>query len=73
MATVKMDAKGLKCPRPTLEMTVKAKQLKPGDILEVEADCPTFEDDLKKWCSRMKKTLLWVRDEGGFKRCQVQF
>lgn len=47
---------------------------KKGDILEVIADCPTFENDVKNWCRRNNKTLLWIRDEGnGVKRCQVQF
>jgi tRNA 2-thiouridine synthesizing protein A len=74
MAVVTIDAKGLKCPRPTLEMTVKAKSMNTGDVMEVVADCPTFEKDVKAWCERMKKVLLWMRDEGeGAKRCQVQF
>ena len=73
-ATQVMDFKGLKCPLPTLKMTTMLhKSLKPGDVLEVIADCATFENDLKTWCNRMKKTLLWVRNEGnGIKRCQVQ-
>jgi len=55
-------------------MTIKSLQMKKGDILEVVADCSTFENDLKNWCQRNKKVLLWVRDEGdGVKRCQVQF
>ena len=72
-ATKVLDLKGLKCPMPTLKMTtVLHKDLKQGDVLEVVADCPTFENDLKVWCSRMKKTLLWVREEGSARRCQVQ-
>jgi tRNA 2-thiouridine synthesizing protein A len=48
--------------------------MKKGDILEVVADCPTFENDVKNWCRRNNKILLWIRDEGnGVKRCQVQF
>lgn len=72
--TTVLDLKGLKCPMPTLKMTTAARtSFKEGDILEVIADCPTFENDLKIWCHRMKKVLLWVRDEGnGVKRCQVQ-
>ncbi len=74
MATVVLDLKGLKCPQPTLQMTVKVRtELKAGDMLEVVADCPTFANDLKGWGERMKKTILWVKDEGnGAKRCQVK-
>jgi tRNA 2-thiouridine synthesizing protein A len=74
MATVNLDAIGLKCPQPTLKMTVLATKMKPGDVLEVTADCPTFEKDVRDWCSRAKKILLWLREEGGSrKRCQIQF
>ena len=73
-ATKVMDLKGLKCPMPTLKMTTAVfKECKPGDVLEVMADCPTFEKDVKIWCQRNKKVLLWIRDEGNnVKRCQVQ-
>jgi tRNA 2-thiouridine synthesizing protein A len=47
--------------------------INPGDVLEVTADCPTFEKDIRDWCSRSKKILLWIRDEGTAKICQIQF
>jgi len=74
MATVALDARGLKCPQPILKIAAKSPELKPGDLLEVAADCATFEKDIRMWCERMKKTLLWIRDEGqGSFRCQIQF
>jgi tRNA 2-thiouridine synthesizing protein A len=74
MAQQTLDATGLKCPQPTLRITVHAVRMQPGDILEVVADCPTFEKDVRDWCTRSKKVLLWVRDEGGGKkRCQIKF
>ena len=71
MATQTHDLRGLKCPQPTLKMTVLSHKLAKGDIMEVMADCPTFESDVRNWCDRSKKTLLMMRDEGAFKRCQV--
>jgi TusA-related sulfurtransferase len=51
-----------------------ASKLKSGDVLEVVANCPTFEKDIREWCTRAKKTLLWARDEGsGTKRVQIKF
>jgi TusA-related sulfurtransferase len=74
MAVVNLDCMGLKCPQPVLRIAAKSAELKPGDVLEVIADCPTFEKDVKQWCERTKKTLLWLREEGeGKKRCQIQF
>jgi tRNA 2-thiouridine synthesizing protein A len=74
MATVNLDALGLICPQPVLKIAAKSAELKSGDILEVVADCPTFEKDVRLWCERTKKPLLWVRsDDNGHKRCQIQF
>ena len=73
MAIHTLDAVGLNCPRPTLKITSMSVKVKPGDILEVTADCPTFEKDVRDWCSRFKKVLLWIRDEGMVKKCQIQF
>jgi len=73
MAISQLDARGLKCPQPTLKITVLSVKLKPGDVLEVVADCPTFESDVRNWCTRSKKTLLWIKDEGTAKRLQIQF
>jgi len=48
--------------------------MKQGDILEVVADCASFEKDMREWCVRAGKNLLWVRDEGeGSKRVQIKF
>jgi tRNA 2-thiouridine synthesizing protein A len=74
MATIKLDALGFKCPQPILKIAAKSAEMVNGDTLEVLADCPTFEKDVRLWCERTKKTLLWVREEeGGKKRCQIQF
>jgi TusA-related sulfurtransferase len=73
MANLVVDTKGWKCPRPTLEMTIKIQQLKKDDILEVIADCPTFESDVRSWCLRMNKNLLWFKNEdNGVVRCQIK-
>ncbi len=50
-----------------MKIAAKSAELKPGDLLEVIADCPTFEKDVRQWCERTKKTLMWVKDEGAAK------
>jgi len=73
MATQTFDLKGLKCPQPTLRLTVLFLKAVPGDIFEVVADCTSFEKDVRAWCAQMKKPLLWIKDEGAnVKRCQIQ-
>lgn len=73
MAVTIIDAKGLQCPQPTLKVTAMSVKMKPGDVLEVVADCATFEKDVKEWCTRSKKVMLWMKTEGTAKRCQIQF
>ena len=69
-----IDATGLKCPQPILKIATISPDMKPGDILEVLGDCPTFEKDARLWAERMKKVILSVKDEGhGKLRIQIQF
>ena len=72
MATRVLDFRGLRCPDPSLKMAVESYSMKAGDIMEVLADCPTFEEDLRNWCARNKKALLLIKPEGTAKRCQVR-
>jgi tRNA 2-thiouridine synthesizing protein A len=74
MAVEILDTLGLKCPQPVLKIAVRAPDMKPGDILEVLGDCPTFEKDVRIWCERLGKVLLSVKDEGADKKAiQIQF
>ena len=73
MATVRLDALGLRCPQPVLKVAAKMPEMAKGDMLEVVGDCPTFEDDMRKWCDRMKKTLLAITQDGDAKTIQIQF
>jgi len=69
-----LDTLGQKCPQPVLKIAVKAPYMKPGDILEVLGDCPTFERDVRSWCERLGRVLLSVRDDGDKKKIiQIQF
>ncbi len=74
MPKVEMDVRGQRCPVPTLKMTQKilAKEVAPGDVLEVLADCPKFEEDVRAWCANWKKALVLLNKEGAFVRCQVR-
>jgi tRNA 2-thiouridine synthesizing protein A len=73
MATTKLDATGLRCPQPILKIAAKLPEMQQGDVLEVSGDCPTFEEDVRKWCQRMRKTLLAVNQEGTAKTAVIQF
>jgi len=73
MANYTLDTLGLKCPQPVLKVAVKAKELQPGDMLEVVADCESFPKDIEAWCQKTGKTLLFCNTEGSKHTAQIQF
>lgn len=73
MAVKAIDAMGLRCPQPILKITAALPDMQPGDVLEVKADCATFEEDVRKWCDRMGKTLLAITRDGDHMTAQIQF
>jgi len=56
--TVKLNACGLSCPGPIIQVAEKMKSLKDGDILEVQATDPGFISDIKAWCQNTKNTFI---------------
>ena len=73
MATHNLNACGLRCPQPVLKVAALAPTLNQGDILEVQADCPSFPKDIQAWCEKIGKTLLLCdTDANGKHSAQVQ-
>jgi len=68
MTILRLDLCGLRCPQPIFKIALTSADLSPGDILDVTADCASFEMDVRTWCRRLKKTLLFVRDEGEYRK-----
>ena len=73
MALHTLDATGLRCPQPILKITILMPEMKPGDVLEVKADCDSFETDVRTWCERLKKTLLAITHDGDVTTASIQF
>jgi tRNA 2-thiouridine synthesizing protein A len=73
MAVKVVDATGLKCPQPILKVTIAMPEMHAGDVLEAKADCDSFEEDIRKWCERMNKTLLAITRDGDRVTAQIQF
>ena len=70
-----LDVRSLKCPTPVLKMStyILANEVGSGDILAVIADCSTFEEDVRRRCTTMKKVLVVCRDyEKGGKLAEVR-
>lgn len=55
---VRLDACGLQCPGPIMEVNKKMKELNKGDTLEIKATDPGFAVDLEAWCKKTGNTFI---------------
>jgi TusA-related sulfurtransferase len=58
-----LDCIGLYCPEPVFRTRVELDQLNIGDVLEVLADDPAAEEDIKSLIKRLGHTLLEINRE----------
>ena len=63
-----LDACGLSCPGPIVEVSKVMKNLQPGQRLEVTATDPGFTKDIQSWCDNTGNCLIntGVRDKKRF-------
>ena len=61
-----LDCIGLYCPMPVVKTKQEVDKLAIGEILEVLADDPAAEEDLKAWAKRTGQKMLKIEktDEG---------
>jgi len=55
-----LDCIGLYCPAPVLKTRQEMDKLAIGEILEVLADDPAAEEDLKAWAKRTGQKILEI-------------
>ena len=59
-----LDCIGLYCPMPILKTKEEMDKLKVGETLEVMADDPAAEEDLKAWAKRTGQKMLEIKRTG---------
>lgn len=67
-----LDACGLCCPGPLMQVKTSMDELKEGEILKVKASDPGFYEDIKAWCKRTNHTLIDLGKEGSIITAQIQ-
>jgi NADPH-dependent 2,4-dienoyl-CoA reductase/sulfur reductase-like enzyme/peroxiredoxin family protein/TusA-related sulfurtransferase/rhodanese-related sulfurtransferase len=60
-----LDACGLSCPGPLLEVKACMDALKDGQVLKVTASDPGFYEDIQAWCKRTYSELLDISKIAG--------
>ena len=53
-----IDMKGLLCPEPVFRTRQTIKEMNIDEILEVFADDPVAEEDIKSWINKSENELL---------------
>lgn len=59
--TVHIDACGMRCPRPIIELAKARRQATAGTVVEIVADDLAFESDVRAWCETTGNPLLDLR------------
>ncbi len=67
-----LDAKGLMCPMPIVQLAKKVKELKSGQVLELLADDVGAKEDVPAWCNRTGHQLVGQEEEGKLFRFYIK-
>jgi len=59
-----LDCIGLFCPMPVIKTKQELETMQSGQILEILADDPGFEQDLPAWCQMTGNQLVGIEKDG---------
>lgn len=59
-----VDLRGLYCPEPIFRTAAEMGKMQKGEILEVLADDPAAEEDIKRWAKMTGQEILEFGKEG---------
>ncbi|HKZ93337.1 MAG TPA: sulfurtransferase TusA family protein [Candidatus Bathyarchaeia archaeon] len=67
-----LDCLGLFCPEPVFRVRMELDNMKVGETLEVLADDPAAEEDIKSLCKRLEQQILSMNKEGNTLRFVIR-
>ena len=67
-----LDCVGLYCPEPVFRTRTELDNTKIGEILEILADDPAAEADIKSLVKRLQQEIVSVRKEGNTLRILIK-
>ncbi len=70
--TTVVDARGLACPRPVIDLAAAVDAATVGDVVELWADDPAARVDVPVWCRMRRHRLRTVDDVDGALRFRVE-
>ena len=67
-----VDCLGLYCPEPVFKTRMEIDELKVGEMLEVLADDPAAEEDIRALVKHLEQELVSVNKEGNAVRILIK-
>lgn len=67
-----VDARGLACPQPVIELAAAVDDVAPDEVVELWADDPAAHVDVPVWCRMRRQRLLAVDEVDGALRFRVR-
>jgi len=67
-----LDCVGLYCPEPVFKTRLELDELKVGEVLEVLADDPAAESDIRSLVKNLEQELVDVTKEGSAVRILIR-
>ena len=64
MTTHTIDAKGMQCPGPIVEVFKTINAAQSGDLVKVEVTDFGFTEDIKAWCRKTGNELVSMETKG---------
>jgi len=67
-----LDCIGLYCPEPVFKTRLEIDEMKVGQTLEVLADDPAAEEDIRSLVKHLEQELVSVKKEGNVVRITIK-
>jgi TusA-related sulfurtransferase len=67
-----LECVGLYCPEPVFRTRLELDKMAAGDVLEVLADDPAAEEDIKSLIKRLGHSLIKIEREGSALRFTIR-
>jgi TusA-related sulfurtransferase len=68
----KLDCLGLYCPEPVFKTRMELDEMKKGEVLEVLADDPAAEEDIKSLIKNLEQQIVSINKDGNKVRILIK-
>jgi TusA-related sulfurtransferase len=69
---IELDCRGMKCPRPIIELAKAKRDAIPGSIINIIADDLAFESDVKAWCQTTGNKIINLNKEENIVKASIE-